>query len=53
MDTFSGINEWCSTHDKVDLELIWGVIKYLHWETKWLIESMTSEDFLRVLIMVL
>ena len=26
--------------------LPWGVIKYLHWETKWLTNSMTSEDFL-------
>ena len=50
MDTFSGglrsINEWCSTHDEVDLGLTWGVTKYLHWETKWLTDSMTSEDFL-------
>ena len=50
MNTFSGklrsINEWCSAHDEVDLGLIRGVIKLLHWETKWLIDSMTSEDFL-------
>ena len=50
MDTFSGglksINKWCFAHDEVDLELTWGVIKYLHWETKWLTNSMTSEDFL-------
>ena len=50
MDTFSGglksINEWYSVHDEVDLGLTWDVIKYLHWETKWLIDSMTSEDFL-------
>ena len=50
MDTFSGglrsINEWCSAHDEIDLGLTWGVIKYLHWETKWLIDSMTCEDFL-------
>ena len=49
MDIFSGrlrsINEWCSAHDKVDLRLSWGVIKYLYWETKWFIDSMTSEDF--------
>ena len=50
MDTFSGkfrsINEWSPAHDEVDLGLTWGVIKYLHWETKWLTDSMTSEDFL-------
>ena len=50
MDTFSGglrnINEWCSAHNEVDLGLTWGVIKYLYWETKWLTDSMTSEDFL-------
>ena len=50
MDTFSGgfrsINEWCFAHDEVDLGLTWGVIKYLYWETKWLIDSITSEDFL-------
>ena len=49
MDTFSGrlgsINEWYSAYGEVDLGLIWGVIKYLHWETIWLIDSMTSEDF--------
>ena len=51
MDTFSSklrsINEWCSTHDdSVDLELTWGVIKYLHLEMKWLTNSMTSEKFI-------
>ena len=50
MDTFSGgvriINEWCFAHDEVDLGLTWDVIKYLHWKTKWLTNSMTSEDFL-------
>ena len=50
IDTFSGglrsINEWCSAHDEVDLGLTWDVIKYLHWKTKWLTNSMTSEDFL-------
>ena len=51
MNTFSeelrSINEWCSAHDEVDLGHTWGVIKYLHnWETKWLTDSMTSEDFL-------
>ena len=49
MDTFSGglrsINEWCSIHDEVDLELTWSVVKYLYWETKWLTDSLTSEDF--------
>ena len=51
MDAFSGklrsIKEWCSVHDEVDLRLTWGVIKYSHWETKRLTDSiMTSEDFL-------
>ena len=50
MDTFSGghmsINEWCSAYNEVDLGLTLGVIKYLHWETKWLRDSMNSEDFL-------
>ena len=50
MDTFSGglrtINEWCFAHEEVDLGLTWGVIKYLHWEMKWLTDFMTSEDFL-------
>ena len=40
------IDEWCYAYDEVDLGLSWGVIKYLHWETKWLIDSMISEDFL-------
>ena len=32
-------------HDKVDLGLTWGVIKYLPWKTKWLIDFMIGEDF--------
>ena len=43
MDTFSGgfrsITEWCFAHDEVELELTWGVIKYLHWEMKWFFQS--------------
>ena len=54
---FSGehknIDDWCYAYDEVDLGLIWGVIKYLHWETKWLIDSMINEDFFIVLIMML
>ena len=46
MDTLSGrlrsINEWCFAYDEVDLGLTWGVIKYLHWETKLLTDSMTT-----------
>ena len=46
---FSGghknIDEWCYAYDEVDLGLTWGVIKYLLWETKWLIDFMTNEDF--------
>ena len=49
MEIFSGgrrsIDEWCYAYDEVDLGLIWGVIKYLHWETKWLTVSMIDEDF--------
>ena len=49
MGIFSGghrsIDEWCYTYDEVDLGLTWGVIKYLHWETKWLIDFMIDEDF--------
>ena len=45
MDAFNdglrSINEWCFAHDEVDLGLTWDVIKYLHWETKWLTDSMT------------
>ena len=49
MDIISGkhrsIDEWCYAYDEVDLGLIWGVIKYVHWETKWSIDSMIGEDF--------
>ena len=49
MGIFSGghriIDEWCSAYDEVDLGLPWDVIKYLHWETKCLIESMLAADF--------
>ena len=39
------IDEWCYKYDEVDLEFLWDVIKHLHWETKWLIDSMINEDF--------
>ena len=49
MDTFGGghesINEWYYAYDEVDFWLTWGVIKYLHWKTKWLIDSMIDKDF--------
>ena len=51
MGIFSGshksIDEWCY---EVDLGLIWGVIKFLCWETKWLIDSMIGEDFSKFLL---
>ena len=57
MGIFNGghgsIDEWCYAYDEVDLGLTWGVMKYLHCKTKWLINSMISKDFLIVLIMVL
>ena len=31
--------------DEIDLGLILGVFKCLYWETKWLIDSTTDEDF--------
>ena len=39
------IDEMCYAYDEVDLGLISGVIKCLHWETKWLRDSMIDEDF--------
>ena len=39
------INKWCYAYDEVDLGLILDMVKYLHWETKWLINSMIGEDF--------
>ena len=49
MDIFSSkhksIDEWCYAYDEIDLGLTWDVIKYLHWETKWLTNSMIVEDF--------
>ena len=49
MGIFSGghknIDEWCYAYDEVNLGHIWDVIKYLHWETKWLTDSMIGEDF--------
>ena len=48
---FSGkhrsIDEWCYEYDEVDLGLTWGVIKYLHWKTKWsMTNPMIGDDFL-------
>ena len=49
MNIFSGkhrsIEDWCSACDEIDLRLTWDVIKYLHWEAKWLTNSMIDEDF--------
>ena len=39
------IDEWCYAYDEVYLGLTWGVIKYLHCETKWLTNFMNDEDF--------
>ena len=47
-DKHKNIDEWCYAYDEVDLGLIWGVTKYLHWEIKWLRNSMIAligEDF--------
>ena len=40
------IDEWCYAYDEVDLGLILGGVKCLHWETKWRTNSMIDEDFL-------
>ena len=51
MNIFSGghrsIYEWHCVYDEVDLGFTWDVIKYLHWETKWLTNSMIDEYFLQ------
>ena len=41
---YRSIDEWCYAYDEVDLGFTWGVTKYLHWETKWLINSMIDEN---------
>ena len=49
MDIISGgyrsIDEWCYAYDEIDLKLACDVIKYLHWKTIWLINSMIGQDF--------
>ena len=44
-DLYRSIDQWCYAYDEVDLELTSGVIKYLHWKTKELTDSMIGEDF--------
>ena len=42
---YRSIDKWCYAYDKVDLRLILDVTQCLHWETKWLTDSMINEDF--------